>query len=310
MSLDESKSFVRDVILQTTTPDMRVADEVFRNEPPISERMLIGHDLWAGPLGIETAEAVFAACRPPGLNFDAVRWNYYHYALVWDMEWSAGASLNWDHDRRLQDCLLLSRLVHPTTIATCYSARLFYRDGAIAQIVPGPTQGLGAHVWGSGRNWRNWLTASDLGEIRTLLARYDFEKLPRRIRKALRHFLYACFTYELEIRFTLVVTGLEALVNAHKRDVTKQFKRRLNLVGADLGIAITEDEAKEAYDYRSNFVHGQLLQGQDISEKVQDSYIRLETLLRMMVKQCIADAQLASRFETEAAINAAYPIGT
>ena len=90
-------------------------------------------------------------------------------------------------------------------------------------------------------------------EIRTLLARYDFEKLPRRIRKALRHFLYACFTYELEIRFTLVVTGLEALVNAHKRDVTKQFKRRLNLVGADLGIAITEDEAKEAYDYRSNF---------------------------------------------------------
>lgn len=141
-----------------------------------------------------------------------------------------------------------------------------------------------------------------------LLARYDFEKLPRRIRKALRHFLYACFNHELEIRFTLVVTGLEALVNAHKRDVTKQFKRRLNLVGADLGITITEDEAKESYDYRSNFVHGQSLQGQDISEKVQDSYIHLETLLRMMVKQCIADAGFASRFETEAAINAAYPI--
>jgi hypothetical protein len=308
MSVDESTDFVRDVILQATTPDMRVADEVFRNEPPISERMPIEHDLWAGPLGMETAEAVFSACRPPGLNFGPPRWNYYHYALVRDMEWSAGASLNWDHDRRLQDCLLLSRLVHPTTIATCYAARLFYRDGTIAQIVPGPTQGLGAYAWVNGRNWRNWLTTSDLGEIQMLLARYDFEKLPRRIRKALRHFLYACFTYELEIRFTLVVTGLEALVNAHKRDVTKQFKRRLNLVGADLGIAITEEEAKEAYDYRSNFVHGQFLQGQDISEKVQDSYIRLETLLRVMVKQCIADLQFAGKFESEAAINAAYPI--
>ncbi len=34
MSVDVSKDLVRDVILQTTTPDIRVADEVFRNEPP------------------------------------------------------------------------------------------------------------------------------------------------------------------------------------------------------------------------------------------------------------------------------------
>lgn len=99
--------------------------------------------------------------------------------------------------------------------------------GRIAQIVPGPTQGLGAYAWVNGSNWRNWLTVSDLGEVKGLLASYDFNKLPRRVRKATRHFLHACFTYELEIRFTLVVTGLEALVNTHKRDVTKQFKTRL-----------------------------------------------------------------------------------
>jgi hypothetical protein len=308
MCVDASKDFVRDVILQTTTPDMRVADDVFRNEPPISERTDIDHDLWAGPLGSDAVGSVFAACRAPGLNFDPARWNYYHYSLVRDMEWTAGASLNWDHDRRLQDCLLLSRLVHPTTIATCFAARLFYRDGQLKQIVPGPTQGLGAYVWVRGTPWRNWLTVSDLAEVTLLLARYDFEKLPRRIRKALRHFLYACFTYELEIRFTLVVTGLEALVNTHKRDVTKQFKRRLHLAGTDLGVSVTEDEAKEAYDYRSNLVHGQFLQGQDISKKVQDSYVHLETVLRLIVKRCIADTQFASRFETEAAINAAYPV--
>ena len=152
----------------------------------------------------------------------------------------------------------------PTTIATCYAARLFYRDGQVKQIVPGPTQGLGAYVWVSGNPWRNWLTVSDLSEVTHLLARYDFEKLPKHIRKALRHFLYACFTYELEIRFTLVVTALEALVNTHKRDVTKQFKRRLHLAGTDLGVSVIEEEAKEAYDYRSNFVHGQFLQGQEV----------------------------------------------
>ena len=144
MCVDASKDFVRDVILQSTTPDMRVADDVFRNEPPISERTEIDHDLWAGPLGSDAVGSVFAACRAPGLNFDPARWNYCLYSLVRDMGWTAGASLNWDHDRRLQDCLLLSRLVHPTTIATCFAARLFYRDGQLKQIVPGPTQDLGA----------------------------------------------------------------------------------------------------------------------------------------------------------------------
>ncbi len=38
MPVDVSKDLVRDVILQTTTPDIRVADEVSRNEPPISEK--------------------------------------------------------------------------------------------------------------------------------------------------------------------------------------------------------------------------------------------------------------------------------
>lgn len=58
----------------------------------------------------------------------------------------------------------------------------------------------------------------------------------------------------------------------------------------------------------TNLVHGQFLQGQDISKKVQDSYVQLETVLRLIVKRCIADTQFASRFETEAAINAAYPV--
>jgi hypothetical protein len=224
------------------------------------------------------------------------------------MEDTPGASLNWDQDERLRHCLLIARLVHPTTVATCYSARLFYRNHQIVQIVPGPTQGFGAYAWVNGNNWRNWLTLSDMEEVRRLLISYDFEKLPSRVRRAVRHFLYGCYTYELDIRFTLVVTGLEALVNARSRGATLQFKKRLCMAGQDVGVTITEAAAKEAYDYRSNFVHGQLLQRDKISEKVQESYLPLETLLRLLIKKSIAQPQFASRFESESAIEAAYPI--
>lgn len=308
MNFVESGKFVRDVIVQPTTPGIRVADEVFMAEAPIMARFDLGADLWAGPLDRPTIDAVFDACRAPGQNFNPARSNFYHYCFVRDMEATPGASLNWDHDRRLQDCLLMARLVHPTTVATCYSARLFYRDHQILQIVPGPTQGLGAYAWVNGNSWRNWLTSSDIEEVRRLLISYDSEKLRGRLGRAVRHFLYACYTYELDIRFTLVVTGLEALVNARNRGVTAQFKKRLCMAGQDVGVMITEDAAKEAYEYRSNFVHGQLLQGQNISEKVQQSYLPLETLLRLLIKRSIADSHFASRFESESAIEAAYPV--
>jgi hypothetical protein len=308
MSFVESENFVRDVIVQPTTPGIRVADEVFRAEPPIMTRIDLGHGLWVGALDRPTIDAVFDACRAPGQNFNPARSNYYHYCFCRDMDATPGASLNWDHDQRLRECLLLARLVHPTTVATCYSARLFYQNHEIAQIVPGPTQGLGAYAWVNGNHWRNWLTSSDMEEVKRLLTSYDSEKLPSRLRRAVRHFLYACYTYELDIRFTLVVTGLEALVNARNRSATLQFKRRLCMAGQDVGVTITEAAAKEAYDYRSNFVHGQLLQGDNISEKVQESYLPLETLLRLLIKRSIAEPQFASRFESESAIEGAYQV--
>ena len=71
---------------------------------------------------------VFAACRAPGQNFNCARSNLYQNCFVRDMEATPGASLNWDHDHRIQDRLPMARLVHPTTDGTCHLARLFYRD--------------------------------------------------------------------------------------------------------------------------------------------------------------------------------------
>jgi hypothetical protein len=124
----------------------------------------------------------------------------------------------------------------------------------------------------------------------------------------MRHLLHAFHTYQLDLRFTLVVTGLEALVNTRKFKVTAQFKKRLQLAAKDVGITVTEDSAEQAYDYRSNFIHGQVLQVQNIGEKVKESYAPLETLLRLLVKKSIADQRFASRFESATTIDAVYPV--
>lgn len=108
MTFVESGSLVRDVIIQPTTPEIRVADEVFRAEPPIMERIDLGSGLWAGPLERLTIDAVFDACRAPGQNFNPARSNFYHYCFVRDLDAKPGTSLNWDHDQQLQHCRLIA----------------------------------------------------------------------------------------------------------------------------------------------------------------------------------------------------------
>lgn len=226
--MSENFHFVRDVIVQTITHDLKVSDETFRSEPPLAKRIELGNGLWVGPLELETVNAIFDACSPRGMNFNATRQFGYHYCFVREQKTPHTPSIRWDEDRRLQNCMDLSRLVHPTTIATHFSARLSYEIGKYdfpSMIVPGYVQGLGAFAWVNGPAWRNWLTESDAQELAKLIAVYDYGKLPVRLRRAMRHLLYASFTYHLDLRFTLVVTGLEALVNTNRERVAKQFKK-------------------------------------------------------------------------------------
>ncbi len=217
---------VRDIIVQTTVHDLRVSDEIFRSEPPVDRRIHLGENLWIASTDAKTVDAVFDACNPPGLNFKPTRQFGHRYCFVREQRLTTFPSLKWDHDAKLQDCVALSRLVHPTTISTHFSARLFYERRAVSMIVPGPTQGLGAYAFVAGPAWRNWLTAQDALELRTLLTAYDIDRMPSRLRRAMRHFQYACLTHQFDVRFTLLVTGLEALVNTNSRNVSAQFRQR------------------------------------------------------------------------------------
>jgi hypothetical protein len=64
MKFVDSWDLVRDVIVQTTVHDLRVSDQVFQAEPPLSQSIDLGGGLWAGPLDSGTVHAVFDARSP------------------------------------------------------------------------------------------------------------------------------------------------------------------------------------------------------------------------------------------------------
>jgi hypothetical protein len=306
--LKENRHLVRDVVIQTTVHDLWVSDETFSEEPPVVDRIDLGNDLWIGQLESGTVNAVFDACTPPGLNFNPTRLFGHHYCVVRELANPRVPPVKWDEDQKLRDCIALSRLVHPTTISTHFSARLFYEYGALSMIVPGLTHGLGSHAFVNGPTWRNWLTEKDAHELKGLIAAYDLERLPSRLRRAMRHLQYACLTHESEVRFTLVVSGLEALVNTRDHGVSAQFKKRVVLAARDVQTNISEDTARQVYNFRSCLSHGQRVRGEDIQKQFAANYAAMETLLRRLIRRGIEDNSFSARFESAASIEKAYPI--
>jgi predicted transcriptional regulator len=132
--------------------------------------------------------------------------------------------------------------------------------------------------------------------------------MPARLRRAMRHLQYACLTHESDVRFTLVVTGLEALVNSRNHGVSAQFKKRVVLAARDVGINISEEIARDVYNFRSSLSHGQRARGKDIQQQFAASYATIEMLLRRLIRRGIEEQSFSAKFESEASIDAAYPI--
>ena len=203
---------------------------------------------------------VMDACEPPGYNAPPAQGHDHLYTFV-RQDPPAGSTLC-DPDGRLQECIAISRLIRPTSIGFKYAAQLRHTpDGELKSIIPGPVDGFGAYAW-IVQTDRDWLDQTDVTALGEFWRQVDLSSLPARLWRALWYHEYATRTELVEIRCVLVVTGIEALINTGKNQVSKQFQVRFpKLAKRFANLQVSSQDANQAYALRSEIAHGTKLGG-------------------------------------------------
>lgn len=302
------RTVVLDVVIQTTEVTAQASPSRLTAEPPPKRRFRLANDLWVGELDNQTAARVLDSCEPCGKWVKKpVRPYCQLYSFVRERA-PAPPLHTWDSDLRLRTCIALSRLVHPTPISFEYAARITYNsDCAIREIIPGPVRGLGSEAYVVNEDRRMWLTTTDLQELKKLLKAMRAARLPPRVKRALWHHEFAARIQEISVRWTLICTALEALIHTDRHDSTKQFTKRVSKLAGELPtVQFSEDDAKEAYDFRSKVSHGQGLTS--LKQNVRDRYERMEEVLRKSVVQAIHNQDFAKIFRNDKEIRKRWPL--
>jgi regulator of protease activity HflC (stomatin/prohibitin superfamily) len=115
-------------------------------------------------------------------------------------------------------------------------------------------------------------------------------------------FEYGSRTRDGNVRWTLAVTALEALIHTDREGSTWQFKTRTAALARRLGFeGWTEETAAAAYNVRSAVTHGQ--QPSQLSEpEERQADLALEPLLRSVLRSAIEDDSLRDLLRDDARI--------
>jgi hypothetical protein len=130
--------------------------------------------------------------------------------------------------------------------------------------------------------------------------------LPVRVSRAFFYHEYSARTYYGEVRWVLVCTALESLLNTDPYHSGAQFRGRVPLVASSVHAAMTEDEAAKAWSMRSHLSHGGATG--KLASPEEEIYRKLEIVLRGVLKKSILDNGFASTFADDNRIRAAWPI--
>ena len=287
--------------------------EYFATEIAISDEITIG------PIDAGLSEAIIVACNPRHDGYHLPTPPQAAYAL-WrrhpDSEAPPGPAF--DADNKLTTCVLLSRLVHPTSIGFQYAARVRIWDGRDRQITALRDRSINPNAFVIDER-SNWLVPNDIAALSYLFDNFYRHTRPNRINSALWYSEYAARTYYTDLRWPLIVTGLEALVKIYGERVsgtkggsrkvgsTECFVDRLSQLGwIDHRLALPVNDLTEIYDTRSVLTHGQPLGALD--ERKRDLYTAAELLLRGIAFRAIVDTTFRGIFASDASIQAHLPI--
>jgi len=300
----------RDVVIHTNS-GIFGNEEESKRFPPIQQQIDLSKDIWLGRLDSDTAKLVMDSCEPRVLGAPLpVRQFAQLYSFVRELPDDSDL-YRWDEDNELTAVVGLSRLIHPTFIGFAYAARVGYESNGVKQIFPAQIKGISPEAFLSPNRKRDWLIDSEANQLRDLIPILR-QQLPKRIHNALWYHEYAVRTYFLDHRWTLVCTGLEALLHTDRVRNTDQFTKRLPALALELGVNVSEAEAVEAYDLRSRLAHGVSFLSTGTGQNLQTSqlylYDRLEDALRTAVLRGMQDKPFRNIFSDEAQIRKRWPI--
>jgi hypothetical protein len=260
-----------------------------------------------------------------------------HYAIP------AGAGLNptygivredapgdtWDSDEVISLILGLSRIVHQSTLGTDLSGSLHYGPAGQLEAIFAV---YGAKAWNS-PSQRPWLTERDWTEVGSLYRAYQalpiiplpetsqrptsmygslFEepksklRLPVRLHRALWNLAYAAFVRPAHIRWLIVATALEGIIETGGR-ARQEFIQRIPAIGQEIGVPITRDEADQIYSIRSTAAHRGWISGKT-DDELDASYTPMDRIVSGILRHAIYDHGFRSSFESRETISARWPL--
>ncbi len=273
------------------------------------ERFELSTDIWIEKLDRDFAIKVQTACEPANHLMNNQVWDRHLYAFVRRIrpnEFPRYGDLN-----DLHTIIALSRLVHPTSTGERYCAKILAHMGPDPPIQALPPMGICPDIF-LGDNSRDWLSPTDGLELRTLVPWIPASKpMHRRVHRAFWNHEQAMRTYYLDLRWNLVVSGLEALITVEDRHVRNQFVRRVSQLARDFGVSFTDDELHDAYTLRSQLAHAQAFL-YDLHNVLPPSehkplYDKLEALLRAVVRRCLLEEPFGQHFSSASAVAARWP---
>ena len=119
-------------------------------------------------------------------------------------------------------------------------------------------------------------------------------------------------SYYLDVKWTLVVSAFEALMNTQKDYVALQFRDRVKQLADHFRISMTVDELKKAYELRSGLVHSQKFLFELETVLPQQDHVplygRLETLLRRTLLECLLDSKFGACFQEASSVDSRWPV--
>lgn len=274
-----------------------------------NERFNLNDDIWIERLDEELAKHIQTACEPAHYNMVSDVYDRHLYALLRFVSDRERAS--YEGMSELHTVAALSRLIHPTSLGGRYCARVFGFGQANSPISAIQYRGVSLDVLLI-KGQRDWLTIEDGENLRRLMPWVSPSKrMHSRVHRAYWNHDYALRSAYLDMKWPLVVSGLEALLNAGKDDSGGQFKARARLLADEFQIGLSDDDLDNAWRLRSKLVHAEsFLYGLDsiLPQSLHsDLYERLELLLRVTTRRCLLDQAFGDFFETDDSVRARWP---